>query len=289
MKSCGSTWNIRKIISIHSLLDEFDAMPQKTDSMKSSIHSFITALSLILTAATQAETVTQFDTYIAEGDMESSAGVLLKDPVEIIRQNRANVHRNGGDKDSYFSTPEHREQIPGMLKRGNLPKAISDALKQRKEIQLSITVNRDKQGELSMDVAAKPGDQQQAAGKPEKSGADTKAPAEAKAGSPERKLIMDAMRGPVTIRARKEVVFTGDVLISGNWAKFTGHVSAKDEKPFAEEVADELEMDFLAILKKVNGKWTTGYYGWSGDISTSIEAREKLPDVPLTLVPAIPN
>lgn len=112
---------------------------------------------------------------------------------------------------------------------------------------------------------------------------------EAKPGSAERKSIMDTMRGPVSKYARKEVIFTGDVRIAGDWAKFTGHVGAKDGKPFAKEVVDELEMDFLAILKKVNGKWTMEYHGWSGDIGTVVEARAKLPGVPESLLPKISN
>ncbi len=112
---------------------------------------------------------------------------------------------------------------------------------------------------------------------------------EAKPGSAERKSIMDTMRGPVSKYARKEVIFTGDVRIAGDWAKFTGHVGAKDGKPFAKEVVDELEMDFLAILKKVNGKWTMEYHGWSGDIGTVVEARAKLPSVPESLLPKPPN
>lgn len=118
---------------------------------------------------------------------------------------------------------------------------------------------------------------------------DSEKASEAKPGSPERINIMDAMRVPVSKRAKKEVVFTGDVLVSGNWAKFTGHINSKDGKPFAKEVADELEMDFLAILQKVDGKWNMGYFGWSGDVGTLIEAREKLPAVPQSLVPRIQN
>jgi hypothetical protein len=112
---------------------------------------------------------------------------------------------------------------------------------------------------------------------------------EPKIGSPERKAIMDAMRGPVSKYAKTEVIFTGTVSVYEDWAKLTGHVNPKNGKPFAEEVADELECDFLAILQKVDGKWNTRYYGWSGDIGTRIEAREKLPNIPEVLLPKIPH
>jgi hypothetical protein len=108
---------------------------------------------------------------------------------------------------------------------------------------------------------------------------------EPKIGSPERKAIMDAMRGPVSKRAGTEVIFTGSVALYKDWVKLSGHVSPKNGKPFPEEVADEMEMDFLAILRKVNGKWQTLYYGWSGDVGALMEARLRIPEIPEILIP----
>ena len=108
---------------------------------------------------------------------------------------------------------------------------------------------------------------------------------EPKIGSPERKAIMDAMRGPVSKRAGTEVIFTGSVALYKDWVKLSGHVSPKNGKPFPEEVADEMEMDFLAILRKVDGKWQLLYYGWSGDVGTLMEARERIPAIPEVLIP----
>ncbi|MEY5020005.1 MAG: hypothetical protein RLZ22_1093 [Verrucomicrobiota bacterium] len=134
----------------------------------------------------------------------------------------------------------------------------------------------------------------------EKSGpANTAAPAaksskadkitEPKIGSPERKAIMDAMRGPVSKHAKTEVIFTGSAQVYQDWAKLEGKVSPKNGKPFSEDVIDEVELDFLAILRKIDGKWTTLYYGWSGDIGTRIEARNRFPDIPKALLPPVPN
>lgn len=110
---------------------------------------------------------------------------------------------------------------------------------------------------------------------------------EPKPGSPERKAIMDSMRAPVSKYAKKEVLFTGSVSVCGTWAKFDGHVGSKDGKRFAADLEDELSMDFLAILQKVDGTWRTLYFGWSGDIQSHIEAREKLPNVPEALLPKL--
>lgn len=108
---------------------------------------------------------------------------------------------------------------------------------------------------------------------------------EPKIGSPERKAIMDAMRGPVSKRAGTEVIFTGSVALYNDWVKLAGNVSPKSGKPFPEEVADEMEMDFLAILRKVDGRWQLLYYGWSGDVGTLMEARERIPEIPEILIP----
>ena len=121
--------------------------------------------------------------------------------------------------------------------------------------------------------------------KPAKNGKVT----EPKIGSPERIAIMDAMRGPVSKYAKKEVIFTGSVSVFENWAKLDGHVNPKDGKRFAEGVADELEMDLLVILQKIDGGWNTKYYGWSGDIGNRIEAKKKFPNIPEVLLPRLPQ
>jgi hypothetical protein len=107
-----------------------------------------------------------------------------------------------------------------------------------------------------------------------------------KIGSPERSAIMTAMRGPVSKYAKKEIVFNGDVDVLGNWARLTGHVNPKSGK-FSQDLVDELELDFMAILQKVGGAWKLSYFGWSGDIYTSVQARQKLPNLPEALVPSL--
>jgi hypothetical protein len=107
-----------------------------------------------------------------------------------------------------------------------------------------------------------------------------------KIGSPERKAIMDAMRGPVSKYAKTEIIFTGTAEIYEDWAKLTGSIKPKKGK-FADDVIDEMEMDFLAILQKVDGNWKTLYFGWSGDIGATMEAREKCPNAPEALLPKI--
>ena len=113
----------------------------------------------------------------------------------------------------------------------------------------------------------------------------TKIPAfEPKAGSPERKAIMDAMRVPVSAEVGQEVVFTGMVRISGSWARFSGHVDAAGGKPKNEDVAAALELDFSALLQKDGkGAWKVLHKGFAGDISVTEEAKEKYPKAPWVL------
>lgn len=113
----------------------------------------------------------------------------------------------------------------------------------------------------------------------------TKIPAfEPKAGTPERKAIMDAMRVPVSSEVGQEVVFTGTVRISGAWARFSGHVDPAGGKAKNEDVAAALELDFSALLQK-DGKeaWKVLHKGFAGDISVTEEAKEEYPKAPWVL------
>ena len=102
---------------------------------------------------------------------------------------------------------------------------------------------------------------------------------EPKAGTPERKAIMDAMRVEVNEHAGKPVTFTGSVLISGAWARFQGSVAPTDGKPPENpSAAADLELDFFALLNKnADGKWQIKHWGFAGDSSVSLEARDTFP------------
>ncbi len=108
---------------------------------------------------------------------------------------------------------------------------------------------------------------------------------EPKAGSPERKAIMDAMRVVVTEHVGTAVTFTGDVRTSGGWARFQGNVATANGKvPTKEEAAMDLELDFFALLKKDGeGNWGVVHWGFAGDIGVSEEAKEKFPEAPWVL------
>jgi hypothetical protein len=238
------------------------------------------ALSLS-TLATAGEPYVSYQTRITHNDRTSSTGTALTSPAEILRQDRANVHKLGnpdGDAaDVFFTTPERRSGIPALLKRGSLAKPLADKITRPGDISLLVTLLMESDGTLSMEIVE--------SGPPPNTTPASDEVRDAKPGSDERKQIMDAMRRPVMIHTKVPVLFTGDVKICGRWAKFEGHVGPAVGATFGDDLAFERDLDFLAVLKLVDAKWTVGYYGWSGDISTSIAAREKLPEVPHALIP----
>jgi hypothetical protein len=113
----------------------------------------------------------------------------------------------------------------------------------------------------------------------------TKIPAfEPKAGTPERKAIMDAMRAPVSAEVGRDVVFTGTVRVSGSWARFNGHVDPVGGKPKNEDIAAEMELDFFALLQKDGkGSWKVLHQGFAGDIGVMEAAKENYPKAPWVL------
>jgi hypothetical protein len=104
-------------------------------------------------------------------------------------------------------------------------------------------------------------------------------------GTPERKAMMDAMRGPVSEYAGKPVIFTGKIRTMGSWARFSGSVAPADGKKVdVEGIAADMELDFVAILKKdADGNWTAPHWGFAGDTSVLEEAKDKFPKAPWPL------
>lgn len=110
---------------------------------------------------------------------------------------------------------------------------------------------------------------------------------EPKPGSPERKGIMDAMRAPISKRAGAKVTFTGQVKVSGSWARFEGNVAPADGKPLKPGIAEEMELDLFALLRKESGQWKVLFWAFSGDISAYEDARKKFPAAPKDLMPPL--
>lgn len=107
------------------------------------------------------------------------------------------------------------------------------------------------------------------------------------AGTPERKEIMDAMRGPISAYIGSKVKFTGEVQTCRGWGVFSGDVATEDgKKPADPDASFALEMDYLALLKKdPDGRWQMLDWGFSGDIGVYESFRDDYPAAPWFLLP----
>lgn len=106
-------------------------------------------------------------------------------------------------------------------------------------------------------------------------------------GTPERKEIMDVMRGPISAYIGSRVKFTGEVRTCRGWGVFSGDVATEDGKRVTDPDASfSLELDYLALLKKdPDGHWQMLDWGFSGDIGVYESFQADYPGVPWFLLP----
>jgi len=89
-------------------------------------------LSLGLTAMADTR-VCSYVARLSERDHSASDGFRLKDAASIIRQDRANFHKfsrrdEEDETDSFFASVRNREDLENMVKRRQLPSAVSAAI-----------------------------------------------------------------------------------------------------------------------------------------------------------------
>lgn len=90
--------------------------------------------------------ITSYTARISANDRVNSDGTRLKSVADIIRQDRANVHKfdmvDADDEvDDFFKDTKNRERIPAMLKRGHIDKATKNAILNESPL-ISVTVYR---------------------------------------------------------------------------------------------------------------------------------------------------
>ena len=83
-----------------------------------------------------------------------------------------------------------------------------------------------------------------------------------KPGSPERKAILDAVRGPIEKELKQEVIFRVNHLkVKDGWAFLKGQPRTKDDKPIDyrgtpfEEQAKEADELLVVVLRHKNDRW----------------------------------
>ena len=75
------------------------------------------------TAARADDLIASYSAYIGQDDLYNSNGARLTEPWQVIRQDRANVHKfgirqPGDDSDGFFGSVRNRELAETMIRRG---------------------------------------------------------------------------------------------------------------------------------------------------------------------------
>ena len=85
------------------------------------------------TAARADDLIASYSAYIGQDDLYNSNGARLTEPWQVIRQDRANVHKFGirqpGDEsDGFFGSVRNRELAETMIRRGAISADAADLL-----------------------------------------------------------------------------------------------------------------------------------------------------------------
>ncbi|WP_417702427.1 hypothetical protein [Pseudophaeobacter sp.] len=118
-------------------------MPQLTRFPKPLL-GMLVALMLGPTVARADEVLADYVAFIGQDDLHNSKGTRLREPWQILRQDRANYHRFGisqfGDEwDPLFSDKSNRAVMENMIRRGSIaPAAARDIV--RGGVMVRITV-----------------------------------------------------------------------------------------------------------------------------------------------------
>lgn len=94
-------------------------------------------------------------TLIGPEDLYNSSGVRLTDAVQIVRQDRANVHRygirhDGDETDRFFSSLENRNKLPAMAAKGKMRPDTARLIRQG-DIYIVVTIYKDR---IDIEIAA---------------------------------------------------------------------------------------------------------------------------------------
>lgn len=94
---------------------------------------FSVILLLLASPLTAQELVGQYVAYIGTDDLYNSNGARLSEPWQVLRQDRANVHRFGvsqpGDQsDSFFGSIDNRAIMERMVMNGRIDPAAAQRL-----------------------------------------------------------------------------------------------------------------------------------------------------------------
>lgn len=110
-----------------------------------------------------------------------------------------------------------------------------------------------------------------------------------KPGSPLRKAILHALRGPVEKEMKQAIVFYNVTLrVKDGWAYVA--TMARDTKGRKlKRWAPEVDPLTAALLRRERGRWRVLYWDAATDASPQGEMRERYPRAPRSLFPSMPS
>lgn len=95
--------------------------------------------------------IEEYNAFIGEDDLYNSNNVRLREPWQIIRQDRANFHRFGvsqrGDQsDGFFDDAGNRELVERMISRGTIDRDARSAIV-RGNVMINVQILRGASGD----------------------------------------------------------------------------------------------------------------------------------------------
>ena len=103
--------------------------------IKMTLATAMAAISVMVgaTAARADDLIASYSAYIGQDDLYNSNGARLTEPWQVIRQDRANVHKFGirqpGDEsDGFFGSVRNRGLAETMIRRGAISADAADLL-----------------------------------------------------------------------------------------------------------------------------------------------------------------
>jgi hypothetical protein len=104
-----------------------------------------------VTPARADELVDEYNAYIGRDDLYNSNGERLREPWQIIRQDRANyykfgVRQRGDEPDSFFASVENRAKAERMIRDGTITREARRLLLQG-DCTINVKVYHDREGD----------------------------------------------------------------------------------------------------------------------------------------------
>lgn len=121
--------------------------------MRTGILAAACAVALMVStgAARADELLESYGAYIGQDDLYNSSNERLTQPWQVIRQDRANVHRfgirqPGDDVDGFFASARNRDLAERMIRNGSIERSAARSLL-RGDVRIEVEVWRGADGD----------------------------------------------------------------------------------------------------------------------------------------------